>query len=218
MSKEIIFKELDCIGFPKYKVSSDGKVYSKNDIRCNLTQDQAEEILSKWKTGQYQQRQLASEYKVSQCTIWRIVTKGDIIKFYWKELKQIVKKSKNRVFVNLYVNKIKYEKMIHRLILEAFIGPCPEGMEACHNDGNCRNNELSNLRWDTPESNIQDKIKHGVCKGERSSFHKLKEWQVREIKEKLKKGGVYQHDIAKEYGVKKACISDIKLRKHWTHI
>lgn len=51
---------------------------------------------------------------------------------------------------------------IHRLMLEVFIGPCPKGMEACHNDGNKTNNILPNLRWDTRKNNIGDQIRHGT--------------------------------------------------------
>lgn len=50
---------------------------------------------------------------------------------------------------------------VHRLVLEAFVGPRPEGMECCHWDDNPANNHLSNLRWDTPSSNEQDKIRNG---------------------------------------------------------
>ena len=51
---------------------------------------------------------------------------------------------------------------VHRLVLEAFVGPCPEGMEGCHNDGDASNNALSNLRWDTSSANKQDMIRHGT--------------------------------------------------------
>ena len=36
---------------------------------------------------------------------------------------------------------------IHRLVLEAFVGECPEGMKAKHLDGDPANNRLSNLKW-----------------------------------------------------------------------
>lgn len=52
-------------------------------------------------------------------------------------------------------------KKVHRLVLEAFVGPCPDGMEACHNDGNWANAELVNLRWDTPSANQHDRVRHG---------------------------------------------------------
>lgn len=62
------------------------------------------------------------------------------------------------LMVNLIPRKNEY---IHRLVLEAFVGPCPEGMECCHNDGDPSNNYLQNLRWDTPSANGFDHVKHG---------------------------------------------------------
>jgi len=49
---------------------------------------------------------------------------------------------------------------IHRLVLSAFVGPCPDGMECCHNNGDPSDNRLLNLRWDTPESNRSDAVLH----------------------------------------------------------
>lgn len=48
------------------------------------------------------------------------------------------------------------KRLVHRLVLEAFVGPCPDGMECCHNDNNRLNNLVSNLRWDTRYNNVQD--------------------------------------------------------------
>lgn len=50
----------------------------------------------------------------------------------------------------------------HQLALEAFVGPRPEGYQACHGDGNPANNALSNLRWDTVSANKYDAVKHGT--------------------------------------------------------
>lgn len=62
--------------------------------------------------------------------------------------------------VNLYINGKAKLRKIHVLVLEAFIGPRPPGLFACHNDGNALNNHLSNLRWDTPSANIADSVEH----------------------------------------------------------
>ena len=51
---------------------------------------------------------------------------------------------------------------VHRLVLEAFIGPCPAGMEACHEDDDPTNNTLANLRWDTPSENQFDRVRRGT--------------------------------------------------------
>ena len=42
------------------------------------------------------------------------------------------------------------------LVLKAFVGPRPKGIEVCHNDCNRVNNRLDNLRYDTPRGNCRD--------------------------------------------------------------
>lgn len=54
---------------------------------------------------------------------------------------------------------------VGRLVLMAFVGPCPPEMECCHNDGIPANNHVSNLRWDTHSANVIDCIKHGTHPG-----------------------------------------------------
>lgn len=51
---------------------------------------------------------------------------------------------------------------VHRLVLEAFVGPAPEGTEACHANGDPTDNRLENLRWDTRSANNFDQIAHGT--------------------------------------------------------
>jgi len=53
-------------------------------------------------------------------------------------------------------------RYIHQLVLEAFIGPRPTGLDSCHNDGDCTNNGVTNLRWDTRSENALDRVKHGT--------------------------------------------------------
>lgn len=52
-------------------------------------------------------------------------------------------------------------KKVHRLVLEAFVGPSPDGTEGCHWNGNPADNRIGNLRWGTPVSNAADRIRHG---------------------------------------------------------
>lgn len=53
-------------------------------------------------------------------------------------------------------------RTIHSLVLEAFVGPRPDGAFGCHNDGAPSNNRAANLRWDTPTNNSLDAVKHGT--------------------------------------------------------
>lgn len=52
-------------------------------------------------------------------------------------------------------------KRVHRLVLEAFVGPCPTGMETRHLSGDPGDNRLANLAWGTPADNNQDTLIHG---------------------------------------------------------
>lgn len=51
---------------------------------------------------------------------------------------------------------------VHRLVLEAFVGPRPPGMEVCHNNGHKADNRPDNLRWDTKSANNLERFReHG---------------------------------------------------------
>ena len=65
-------------------------------------------------------------------------------------------------FIGLWRDGVRKSHQVHRLVLTAFVGPCPDGMEGCHNDGNPMNSRLDNLRWDTRSGNHLDKRKHGT--------------------------------------------------------
>lgn len=53
-------------------------------------------------------------------------------------------------------------RMVHQIVLEAFVGPCPPGQQTCHNNGDPSDNRIENLRWDTPKENMADKRRHGT--------------------------------------------------------
>jgi hypothetical protein len=101
---------------------------------------------------------------------------------------------------------------IHTLVLEAFVGPRPPSMEACHNDGNPANNHLSNLRWDTSSNNARDRLKHGVWPAS-----SLTESMIPSIWRRLVLGESVS-SIARELEVKPHVISLIKNGQTWNHI
>ena len=51
---------------------------------------------------------------------------------------------------------------IHRLVLLAFVGEMPEGMQCRHLDGDAGNNNLSNLAYGTASENQLDRVRHGT--------------------------------------------------------
>lgn len=120
-----------------------------------------------------------------------------------------------RPFLALWKNGKQEICKPHSLVLKAFVGPRPDGMEGCHNDGNPQNNHISNLRWDTPKSNQADRIAHGTTnRGERCGNAKLTETQIIAIRSDSR----LQILIAADYGVKQAHISRIKSGVRWGHL
>lgn len=114
----------------------------------------------------------------------------------------------------------EYVELVHRVVLEAHVGECPEGLEACHNDGNSKNNRLENLRWDTHKSNMEEIgnfKKPDWATGERHGMSKLTENNVREIKKRLKDGENHRH-IAKDFNVTETAIRGIRSGRNWSHV
>lgn len=108
---------------------------------------------------------------------------------------------------------------VARLVLLAFVGSCPEGMECCHWDGNPKNNRLENLRWDTDKNNQLDRKRHGTDNsGERNGSAVLTEGEVREIKKlfalRRAEFGI-QNRLSEMFGVSPMIISCVIRGKTW---
>lgn len=126
----------------------------------------------------------------------------------WYRLKTYVRKS-GYAFVHIGPRL----RRVHQLVLEAFVGPCPPGMEVRHfPDRDPANNNLSNLSYGTRVQNSFDKTLHGTAY--RSGTRKLNESQVREIRQRLS-DGESAGKLAKIFGVGKAAIFNIKSRRKW---
>ena len=117
--------------------------------------------------------------------------------------------------VVLCVNGIVSSVKIHRLVLEAFVGPCPDGHEAMHLDGNPGINQLDNLEYGTPSENSQMKLDHGTDnRGEKNGHHKLTEDEVLDIRQ-MHISGYSQKHLAELFCVSKSAISSIVHRINW---
>lgn len=64
-------------------------------------------------------------------------------------------------YVQLTDGPRRVVRRVHVLVLEAFVGPRPPGLEGCHWDDDKDNNHLENLRWDTRSANMQDMLRNG---------------------------------------------------------
>ena len=123
-----------------------------------------------------------------------------------------------------------YNIKVHRLVALAWLFvPRKKGLEVCHNDGDRRNNQVSNLRWDTHANNQKDMIRkdmirHGPnrggvpCRGEASPWSKLTAAQVREIRELYATGVCSQRALGMEFHCRSTTIGAIVTGRSWKHL
>lgn len=135
-----------------------------------------------------------------------------------RKLISLFKRNDGHIQASLFKKGKLATKSVHRLVLFAFVGLPPDGMECCHIDGNPANNSLENLRWDTRKNNHLDRIGHGTIPyGEKSNLAKLNTTKVLSIRRRFKKKESAK-DLAKEFKVHSRTIYDIAKRKTWSHI
>ena len=123
-----------------------------------------------------------------------------------------------RLYITLQNQGRRLQTTVHRLVLLTFVGPCPSGLQACHNDSNCQNNKLDNLRWDTPKANWEDARKHGTIRmGSKSPNAKLLEEEVISIRILYAKR-ISLNSLADLFGVGPTTIAKIVTGETWKHV
>lgn len=107
------------------------------------------------------------------------------------------------------------QKKVHQLVLEAFVGPCPEGMECRHLNGDRGNPSLDNLMWGTKKENGEDRVRHGTTlTGERHHKAKVTREQVEEMR-RLRAGGMMLKDLVAKFGIGFSQVSFICRGHNW---
>lgn len=114
-------------------------------------------------------------------------------------------------------------RKVGRLVLEAFVGPCPPGMEMRHYpDRDPMNSRLDNLSWSTHLVNVRDSINQGTFKtyhpnGEGHPNAKLTNAQVLEIVARGNNGEP-QALLAREFGICHQNIDEILDGSRWSSV
>ena len=142
-------------------------------------------------------------YEVSSCGSVRRATTG-------RALKPWAHKSGH-----LYITLSRVGKrQVHRLVLEAFVGPAPDGMECRHLDGYPTNNGLENLEWGTRRQNIED-LKSSSGRYAKASLSDAQAVRVRGMFR-----GVHgdQSRIARELGLSLSMVNRLIRGKTYGHL
>src|SRR5215813_4747451 len=134
----------------------------------------------------------------------------------WRQMTAV---SQTTGYLAVLLSPSRRHHLVHTLVLLAFVGPRPAGMQCCHRDGDRTNNRLENLRWGTWRDNYADQIRHGTDgRGERNPRAKLTEADVRHIRSQYAAGGVTQKQLAAQHGVTQSVISHAITGRRWSHV
>jgi len=136
---------------------------------------------------------------------------------YLKRMKSRPHFRSGYIHIDLVVGKKCKTVSVHTLVLLTFVGPKPDGYETRHKNGIKTDNRLENLCWGTPQENTNDKHIHGTIIKRPLPLRRFTVDQVRHIRERLALG-VNCTQLAREYGVSRGAISDIKRNKNWRHV
>lgn len=122
-----------------------------------------------------------------------------------------------------YIRDGNIMKRAHRVSWTLANGEIPDGMRVLHHCDNppCVNSQ-GHLFLGTDQDNIDDRVakdrdsrKGSGRHGEHSNLSKLTRTQVDEIRRRYLAGGIYQKDLAAEYGVAQTAVSRIVRGVHW---
>ncbi len=128
------------------------------------------------------------------------------------------KNQRGYYIVDLHRDGMRVTKHVSVLVLETFVGPRPDGLEACHWDGNRTNNNVDNLRWDTHAANELDKERYGgIMRGEGHPRCKLTNSQVIAIRQ-LRRDGLSLSAIGRRFNVTLGMIWLIVTGRNWKHL
>lgn len=122
-------------------------------------------------------------------------------------------------FVVLMKNGTRNNRSLHNLVMLTFVGPKPRGLEIAHNNGDKRDNRLSNLRYCHKHENEYDKVQHGTSHKQ----FKLDEEMVLHARNVVRKHGqkgktkIIQ-ELAEHAGVALWTMYDAVHGRTWRHL
>ena len=136
----------------------------------------------------------------------------------WKELNQVRRGGNQAWSVHLSKEGRSIHKFVHQLVLEAFVGPCPEGMVCRHGACGRDNNHVYNLSWGTQKENIADKYRDGTrVFGIVHHNAKLTPEVVKKARQEYA-AGFTSVDLAKRYNVSQASMWSALNRRTWKEV
>lgn len=147
---------------------------------------------------------------------YRVSDQGRVLSLSWRNTGKARVLDPRRPSASGYpcVNLAGVPVPIHGLVLAAFVGPRPSGMEACHANDDKRDNRLSNLRWGTRRENMADAERNGIRQRADRKRSRLLPDQVVVVRSLLA-AGCSAREVAAKFSVSRGCILGIEQGRTW---
>lgn len=111
--------------------------------------------------------------------------------------------------LSVVLGRVAGSQCVHRLVLEAFVGPRRRGQEVLHRNGDSSDNRLENLRYGTRSENNRDISRH--------DRRKVTCEDVRQMRRDFAYG-VTQTTLSKQHGVCLSQVGNIVHRRQYRHV
>ncbi|MCI0350747.1 MAG: NUMOD4 motif-containing HNH endonuclease [Acidobacteriales bacterium] len=119
------------------------------------------------------------------------------------------------LFISIHSNGGRFDLGVHRIVLFAFVGPCPDGMQVNHINGDKADNRLSNLEYVTPSQNTLHAL-HTLKA--RKSGKRLPLETVRRIRQLYASEGVSQSKLSRQFNLSMRTIGNIVHRRTYKNV
>ena len=152
--------------------------------------------------------------------LYQVSRQGDVWSIRKQRLLKPAIQTGGYLMVSLSRNGKGSSKLIHRLVVESFVGEIAIGMEVNHINGIKIDNRLENLEVVTHTQNVNHNYQRLGVQMPKGSHHwksKLNEQDIIEILELAKKG-MTRTMIGCQFNVSRDAIDDIVNGRTWKHI
>lgn len=116
----------------------------------------------KWVVGYEGYYQVAGWGDVRSVDRVVVDKRGDIKELKGRILRPRALSRQGYLAVDLSKEGVRQTRTVHRLVAEAFIGPCPPGQQVRHGPYGITDNTIENLCYGTPEDQWADRIRDGT--------------------------------------------------------
>lgn len=189
----------------------EGQVMSHQPIQCAQCQQDAVE---EWRPV------VCAELLYHVSNFGRIKTLHTIGRACKKKIVSQTPNSKGYMRVRLTTLNRDFTIVVHRLVLESFIGPRPSKHHECnHKDGIKSHNHVDNLEWVTPKENAAHAGETGLWKPHIGDAHGMAIVTAADIPFiRSMKGKITGKALAERFGVCAGTIHAIWQGRNWKHV